>query len=214
MDEVTYDTPEQIAKIQAFWTWFAENQAKIHGMQADDEAARDWLFENMGEQLAKVETDLTFELGPVADGVRELIISASGIQSAFPAVEAVMKHAPKLGNWSFGAFRPRRSPLMNIEVDDLNIDPANVWVQLYQDEEAKGKIGLVLHLDGYSEEVADIYHQVSYLLLDEALGEFDVETKVGFIDFEALTDDELENALPLTELAPVFDEFYGELNPA
>lgn len=213
MDEIKDITPEQREGMAAFWSWFAENQADYFAYNAEDDVAGGALFSRIMEQLSRIDPDLGFEIGPVKNGQRELVISASGLRTLFPLVEEMLSKAPKIDSWRFTAFRPRRSPLMVLEVDEIAIDPADIFVQLFEDTEEKGKIGLVLHFAGYDDDVADVCHQVGYLLLDEALGERDVETKVGFIDFEALGDEVPENALPLPELAPVFDEFHEELNP-
>lgn len=48
--------------------------------------------------------------------------------------------------------------------------------------------------------------QIGYLLLDEALGEYDVETHVGAIVFFNRISKYFEHARPLSELPSHFDE--------
>ena len=44
------------------------------------------------------------------------------------------------------------------------------------------RAGLTLFIDGYKTE-HDRYARVAFLMLDQSLGEYDVETKIGFVEF-------------------------------
>jgi hypothetical protein len=62
-------------------------------------------------------------------------------------------------------------------------------------------------MDGYRESEHDRFAGVGFLMLDQALGEYDVETKVGGIDFKVRT---VKSKLPkhaFSELGAVFDRF-------
>ena len=69
------------------------------------------------------------------------------------------------------------------------------------------KIGITLFMDGYKESDYERYASVGFLLLDQALGEYDVETKVGTIDFTARTAKSKLARQPFSSLAKSFDEF-------
>lgn len=70
------------------------------------------------------------------------------------------------------------------------------------------KVGLIILLDGYNDGEKDIYANIGYLFLDEALGEYDIEMKVGFIEFHSRESEYFEGARPLSELADHFDEYF------
>ena len=76
----------------AFWKWFASNEARLFSFERDQEA----IFDELGAEMHRVNSDLTFEFGPVQNGKREFVISAGGIKSAFPAVKALYRSAPEL----------------------------------------------------------------------------------------------------------------------
>jgi hypothetical protein len=116
-------------------------------------------------ELAKIDPDLTFEIGP-KEPTRDFVISAAGIRRAFPAVVALSTTAPRLARWKIIAFRPRRPP-MTIELGDHCIDPDVVFFSLMDN----GKhVGISVFVPGFkSSEIA--FKQIGYLLLDEALGE-------------------------------------------
>ena len=51
--------------------------------------------------------------------------------------------------------------------------------------------------------------QIAYLLLDEALGEYDVETKIGAIEIRASESETSEPRFPLEQLPDRFDQLWS-----
>jgi hypothetical protein len=160
----------------AFWNWFIQHEVELFNFDPDQEIEREKLFDELATQLQKVSRNLTFEFGPKGP-TREFVISAAGIKSAFPAVVRLAEAAPGLDRWQITAFRPRRAPVMTIEIGDNSVDPRDVQFSLLNN----GKMaGIYLFIPGFRED--DVaFKQIGYLLLDEALGEYDVETRLGLI---------------------------------
>ena len=193
-----------------FWSWFKENQKDYYSFVPGDLEERDRLFHALSEQLSRVHQDLTFEFSPVfEDGHREFVISAGGIRSAFPAVEALCSAAPTLPNWKITAFRPRRQPLMPVRTHAVQIEPRDVHYCLFRDGR---KVGIMLFHKDYSEHRAEEYGNALFLLLDSALGEYDVETKVGFIEFYNIDNEFFRPDWVLPDLATHFDEVFAEID--
>lgn len=95
------------SKEAQFWNWFQKNEDTVFHFEKD----RERVFDQLGTALQAVNPDLTFEFGPVtSDGEREFVISAGGIKSVFPAVEAVAQSAPPLPRWIIVKYRQRRNP--------------------------------------------------------------------------------------------------------
>lgn len=65
--------------------------------------------------------------------------------------------------------------------------------------------GLYLFIPGYREN-DDTFKQIGYLMLDEALGEFDVETRLGLIKMLAPEGHTSGKRHPLPELPRLFDQ--------
>ncbi|MBS1994790.1 MAG: hypothetical protein JSS86_00710 [Cyanobacteria bacterium SZAS LIN-2] len=186
-----------------FWAWFQANENRLYHFEIDQEHT----FDLLGAQLARVDPNLTFEFSPVrGDGTREFIISAGGIRSAFPAVETLYASAPKLARWKWIKFRPRRVPISDISFNGRTVRAADVKFRSYRDG---SRLGLLLFVDGYNDADKKFYGQACYLILDEALGEYAVETQIGAIEVRGLTDPNAAAARPLVELASDFDEFLG-----
>ncbi|AEF99971.1 hypothetical protein [Methylomonas methanica] len=187
---------------EQFWTWFEKNEKMLFDLEKD----RERVFDKLSKQMEKVHPDLTFEFSPVKEnGKREFIISAGGVKKAFPAVEALFSVAPNLARWQFIKYRPRRSPLNDLEYGGKSVKSKDVRYGMYKDGD---KVGIVLFFDGYSEKEKNVFGNIGYLFLDEALGEYDIETKVGFIEFHGRDSKQYVNSKPLEELAENFDVYF------
>lgn len=181
---------------QDFWTWFQQNETMLFYFEKDQER----IFDELSGQLAKVDSNLSFEFSSIIDGRREFIISASGIRESFPKVESLFAVAPKLPRWIFIKFRPRHEP-MGLSYLGLNVDAESISYTLIRNG-SKGDV--VLYLPGYSQAQDVKYRSLAYLFLDQALGEFDVETRVAGIDVQA-DSDAPPTAQPFPSLAEKFD---------
>ena len=185
-----------------FWNWFAKHDAELY----DFEFNRERVFDKLSYELGKIDPNLTFEFGPKRPK-REFVISAGGIKSAFPAVVLLANAAPALERWTVIAFRPRRTTINIIEFRDKRIDPKEVQFSLLDN----GKIaGIYLFLPGFQEADVDL-KQIGYLLLDEALGEYDVETRLGLIKMLSPDEPSNEERYPLVELPELFDGLIAPL---
>jgi hypothetical protein len=186
-----------------FWKWFQDHEKELYDFEKDQTR----VFDSLGTALKKVHADLTFEFAPKkSDGRREFVISAGGIKSAFPKVEALSAAAPKLDRWIVIKFRPRRPALNDLQYNEKNVKASEVRYWLFKDEKPN-KVGVMVFLPGYRKGAEkDDFGQIGYLFLDEALGEYDVETRVGAIVFEEQTSKYFARSRPLSELGSAFDD--------
>jgi hypothetical protein len=187
---------------EQFWIWFTRNEDDLFSFERDQER----IFGRLFGELQKVNPELTFEFGPKKQS-REFVISAGGIRSAFPAVVALAKAAPALPRWQVIAFRPRRSPVNTVEIGNLRIDPEVVQFTLLDNGKTAG---IYLYIPGF-QETETAFKQIGYLLLDEALGEFDVEERLGLIKMLPIDAEEVGDRHPLADLPPLFDELICSL---
>jgi len=96
---------------------------------------------------------------------------------------------------------------MAIQIGGKCIEPAGVAFTLLDNGT---KAGINLFLPGFKDDDISM-KQIGYLLLDEALGEYDVETGLGLIRMlpaEARTDGE---RFPLAKLPAEFDRLMAKL---
>ncbi len=186
---------------EAFWAWFAQNTEFLKQYDTN----RDPVLDEIGRRLHEVHEGLTFEIGQAADGIYDFIISAAGIQEVFPEVVKLAKAAPRIEGWRIISFRPRAvdGSKQKLEYGGMTLSYADFW---YQSEDQGEKLGLMLFVRGLSEENETTVRVATYLMLDTALGEFDVETKIGSIELEALPEDPATMGLkPFKDLAAEVD---------
>lgn len=156
-----------------FWRWFQQNQDSLFAFERDQEG----MFDRLATEMHKVDPNLTFEFGPKEDGRREFVISAGGIRETFPTVERLFAEAPRLPHWKFVKFRPRRAPA-DIEHQGMKVVASEVAVTM----EPRGTLmDLTVLIPHCGADMSGRCRAIAYLLLDQALGEHDVETKVGRI---------------------------------
>jgi hypothetical protein len=191
-----------------FWDWFVRHEPQLFGFRADSEHQRESLFDELAAQLQKVHPDLTFEFGP-NEARREFVISAGGIKGAFSSVSSVVGSAPLLDRWRITAFRQRRNPVIVVEFRGKRVNPKDVQFTLLSD----GKMpGVRLFIPGYQETDSDL-KTIGYLLLDESLGEYDVESRLGLIEMLSPNTRTDEQRHPFSELPKQFDELVASLWP-
>jgi hypothetical protein len=189
---------------QVFWEWFTKHEPELFAIKMANEPIADLLH----SELARINPDLTFEFGtPQKDGTREFVISANGIKSAFPAVESLWKSSPSLPRWKFTKFRPRMKEPADIEMNGRKIKAGDVRCVLFKSDDPS-KLGTLLLLPGYSKE-DPLFKNFGYLFLDETLGEYDVEMRVGAVVFDSTNSKYADRSFPFSELATRFDEYFA-----
>jgi hypothetical protein len=185
---------------EQFWKWFVEYEMQLFHFETD----RERIFDQLAAELRKVDPDLVFEFGPQGTK-REFVVSAGGLKRAFPAVASLVAAAPTLARWQVIAFRPRRAPISHVQFGGKRVDPKDVQFALLDD----GRMaGIYLFIPGFREDDADL-KQIAYLLLDEALGEYDVEAHLGLIKMLSPEQGAGTERYPLAELPARFDKFVG-----
>jgi hypothetical protein len=186
-------------RIRKFWEWFAENEADIF----DFEKNQDQIFVQLATEMKRVHPCLTFEFGPKIEGRREFVISADGIKDAFASVISLWAAAPRLPRWHITKFRPPRPP-GDISCSGLSVRADEAFFTIEIDND---KAGITLFFKDYDESMKDSYSAVAFLMLDHALGEFDVETRIGFVHVKPLETETPIAKKPIRELPAVFREF-------
>lgn len=192
-----------------FWRWFTENEDVLHDFEGDIHH----VFEVITIQLAEIDENVTFEISSVdAAGVRIFAFTAGGIGSSFPAVERLVDTSPALKRWRFVKYRQRVADLLIVEYDGKRVDPIDVHYVIVKDQ-CSSKAGILLFFEGYVEKQRDVYASIAYLMLDQALGEFIVETRVGIVEVFDRSSKYYLSAKPVKGLGESFDNIMRKLEP-
>lgn len=185
-----------------FWEWFTANSERLLTSISED-PIKVVGNDPLNQQLVTVHPSLIFELpGEKIDGKVSIVISADGDREAFPAVRSLIAAAPELEDWHLIAFRPRHKDFeFSLQLGDIKLSPQSVH---YRSEVDKDRIGIHLFLPGYKADIAQ-FQMAALALLDAVLGEFDVETEIGFLEMQTLGED-MSELRPLSELRAEIDE--------
>lgn len=188
---------------QMFWDWFAKHETTIFEFEKDQGKVLDLL----SSKLTSYKEDVTFEISHVKERKRDFIISADGISDAFPHVESLVQSAPEFELFSIIAFRPRIDGYegFKLKYAGREFDVSKIWVYSRVED---GFFDLIVYHPDFSEQESNIFISGSYLLLDMALGEYDVAKNIRYIDHQKLPDNPVELGLkPFTEIRKIFDEY-------
>ncbi len=190
----------------AFWGWFRLHAAELKTVRQSDAPIMDTLQQRLGA----VHDGLTYEMSMHDGPVRELIISADGIVSLVPAVHRLTASAPRMEGWKVIAFRPRMPNYMGFSLNHSGYvhDLTSIWFDPIVDDD---HFDLILYHPHYCEEERGRIVNALYILLDMALGEFDVMTRIRHIDFQRLPENpEQQGLVPFARLREVFDDVNGK----
>lgn len=190
-------------KYKYFWKWFEKHSEIIFTFDDD----RENIFDMLGMELRKINKNLTFELSSIKNGKRDFVISADGILETFPVVEKLYEMKPNLEKWNILKFRQRKNINFIVNFSGISVNPEDVRYVLTR--YAGEKIALFLFIKNYEEN--NTFHSIGYLFLDNALGEYDMETKVGGIDFFDWNAENFELSKPIDTLADDFDKMCKEV---
>ncbi len=192
---------------EAFWSWFAVN-SEAYLAFTPEKPGQMALINQLGAQLNRVQKGLTFEIGTEPEATqRELVISADGHRELFPAVRSLVDAAPELAGWQILAFRQRKGlASMSLQTEAGTFGPEQMWFQLRSESEL---IGIDVFMAGIPDPGGRAGLTVAFLMLDCALGEQDMETRVGTISTHpAPTDPEAQELKPFLTLPEEFDALY------
>lgn len=186
------------SKVEKFWDWFVSNSEKLYINLQKDQQNQLSVIE---EKLHLVNENLAFQLaGAGKDGRYEFIISADGIKDLIEPVLDLTEKAPKLDKWKITAFRQRADDFEEIDFGDFKILSSDIY---FKDIDEGNKTGLVLFIKNFQNTKRFI--GAVFILLDVKLGEYDVMTKIGSIDFRDLDEADIKLHKPLKELPKFID---------
>ncbi len=183
---------------EGFWKWFQQNASAL-SQTKDFEGP---LFSELSNRLASIRSGLVWELA-LHGKERELTISADGDRQLFPVVKKLVASAPSIPGWRVNAFRQRRP--LDFAYRSGNTSLAADAIKFALSGPRDGKMDIDLYIDNYGKGDEQI-PRGAFILLDAAIGEYDMETKIGAIDFRASGEVPIGVAIkPLRELASTLD---------
>ena len=192
-------------QVVAFWEWFPT--------VADSLAAslRDGTF---GDRIEKFQDTvriggLAWVFGPgESEGRFSFTISGEGQKAKQLLSHYWLQNSKDVPGWDFYSSRQPSSPelLENIEIQvgETAIDPGSLHIATEVDDEHE-VVNIKAWHDAFEQLEEDARFQILFLLLDEAIGEFGTQTRLGEIEFE-----KTPAAITLLELRSYLDWLWAE----
>jgi len=174
-----------------FWNWVRAHSAELKNAKTGSEP----VLNELSVELNKAAPGVVFELG-VNSVPFEFILSADGVIEHFGAVMRLSAAAGDVPGMKVVAFRQRKKvDGLELHVEEQKIAASNVMFTSAKDKEP-GKLALEIYIEGYDEKNAEPIQRGAFLLLDTAIGEYDMETRVGGIRFHGFPAPAGAKALP------------------
>ena len=185
-----------------FWDWFSKRCDAFY--QAIEDQNFDPYTQEVTQKMEELLPELAWVFGPGDNNEgHSFTISPEGDPYKAFLCTYLVKMAPVLKGWTFYDSR-QASPTfegMRMEIVGQSVTAQQIWVAPSVDIDRE-QIDLVCWNPIFSELPEHDRGQITFLWLDEALGEFTVENRLGAID---INDSALTESMPLTEL-PSFIE--------
>jgi len=184
-------------RVAEFWETFA-NAAPRFLATIDAHRCAD-LEQETSSMVDKLSPELAWVYGPGANNQgHSLTITGEGIEHRQLLARYWLSQAPEIPGWTFYASR-QAGPIKGhvIEIQDLRIDPKEIWVTPSPDHERQ-KIDLTVWHHAWEHISEKTRWTIVFLFLDEALGEYGTQMWIGELTFGK---DRLANSFPLEELA-------------
>lgn len=190
-----------------FWSWFADNESRLYNELTNGGPKVDSAVNEVHARLAKVHRELACEF-LLEEPRKSIFLSANGVRQTIPVVESLYSKAPNLQSWNVVKFKQRKPmETFSVRFGGRELVSESVRYRLNTEED---RIAVDLYFADFEEQYLPVYQQVGFIMLDSTLGEYDVMTKVGEINFLRL--EAIQEGLPvITGLAQDFDEAYARL---
>lgn len=185
----------------AFWAWVAAHVDELKAVKN----GREPVTEQLTAALEKIEPGLVFELGVGRDPF-ELIISADGKKELFPVVQRLVAAAPPLAGTRVIAFRPRKDiESFSMQVREQRLSGKNLWFVAGEDPARKGLLGVDVFVEGMRTENEEPLRTAAFMMVEAAVGELDLETRIGALEFKPAPAQPAAPLQPLKDLPVVLD---------
>ncbi|WP_269541998.1 hypothetical protein [Cerasicoccus fimbriatus] len=186
-------------RVTAFWQWYAAEAQRFYDTIEDKRCP-----ELAKEVSAKVNQLLpgmawVFGPGPKEQGGHSFTLSPEGNAHKRLLSDYWLAQAPKLPGWTFYASRQPSHTISaetGINIKDLTIKAGETWVSAHPQRDNQ-IINLSAWHPSFEELPEKAAYQITFIMLDEALGEDAVENHIGEIH---IRNDRLANSVPMHEL--------------
>jgi hypothetical protein len=186
-----------------FWKWFLDHQNELEAFIQNPN--RDYaIYHEMTRELQKFSELLYPEITVKDEGVFVLIITPNGINDGIEPTREMVAAAPNIKNWEIIRFRQPRDEV-SLEHDGLQYEANDIEI-IAQINQPSNKADILVFIKNMNLDPRK-YQTLAFLYLDHVLGEFNVITRIGYIDFKHLEPDQsVQDSIGLLELRKLIED--------
>ncbi len=182
---------------QEFWDWFLANKKKIETFVDSDHSDYS-VYELLTKKMREYHDEIVPELTKTKDDKYVLVITPDGIKAGIEPTKALAAAKPNIENWIIEKFRQPCDEI-TLEWNGLTYPSADIEIVPKIDHE-KEVVDINVFIRNMNKDEKK-YKNLAFLYLDHILGEFNVLTKVGYIEFCNLDQGEsVKDSLTLLQL--------------
>jgi hypothetical protein len=165
-------------KATEFWKWFTENKSALETFITQNN--RDYsIYKKLTAKMHKFNKQIFPEI-TVDNGMFVLILTPDGIKDGIEPVKELFNKAPKFENWIVKKFRQANdNAQLSFNGLEFKQDAIKIWRAFDLEQ---GSVDIAILIKDYSNDDPR-FKNLAFLYLDHVLGEFNVLTVVGQIDF-------------------------------
>ena len=179
------------------WDWFSKNNKKLEDFLRSDMTDYS-IYNELSRIISTYNGNLFPEITGHKSGKYVLIITCDGIREGIPFVEKLCDSAPAYDNWIIEKFR-RPGHTRQLNFNGLELKESDIKIKYQQ---RRGVYDVNILINDYKPN-DDRYKSLAFLYLDHFIGEYNVMTKIGEIDFDILKQD--KDSVTLAELQGIIN---------
>jgi hypothetical protein len=191
----------QPAAIAEFWTWWKSVRDEVAAGISGEPVHVD----EINRRVATIASDLQWELTPGIDSQHALVVTAAGDSELRATAARWLAGAPDADEvWSYRSARIADPKVFSatLELGDTNLELAGMTFA-YEVHKDHHRVDVRAHHPSFAEIPDGVRAQVTFLCLDWLLGETEVETWIGAVEW---SDTALADAGPPELLAAAVAE--------
>jgi hypothetical protein len=167
---------------QQFWDWFIANKKKIENF-IDSEHNDYSMYNLLTKKMRAYHDEIVPELTKTKDDKYVLIITPDGIKAGIEPTKALAAAKPHIDNWIVEKFR---QPCDEITLEFKGVTYPSSDIEVVAEFDSKKEVANIeMFIRNMNKDPIN-YKNLAFLYLDHILGEFNVLTKIGYIEFHNL----------------------------
>lgn len=189
-----------------FWNWFLKNQSKLEEFIRTKNSDYS-IYNKLTKRLKKFDELLFPEITIDKDNDYVLIITPDGISKGINSTKEIVAAAPKIENWKIKKFRqPSDTFTTNFNGLEFDYEDIKIWRVFNLERE---KVDIAVLIKDFDKNDTR-FMNLGFLYLDHILGEFNVMTRVGAIEFMSWEQlkEEIESIDLITLRNEISDKLY------